>query len=63
MIQIQCTNPADESTCELVEVGGYLGSEGNDVWGVEAFVRDGEVYVLGSDRDFGLLIFETNELD
>jgi hypothetical protein len=63
MIEIQCSDPNDESTCELVEVGGYLGSEGNDVWGVEAFVRDGETYVLGSDRDYGLLIFETNEPD
>ena len=59
MIEIQCSNPADEKTCELVEVGGYLGAEGNDVWGVEAFVRDGETYVLASDRDYGLLIFET----
>ena len=63
MIEIQCSDPNDESTCELVEVGGYLGPEGNDVWGVEAFVRDGETYVLGSDRDHGLLIFETNEPD
>ncbi len=59
MIQIQCSDPADESTCELVEVGGYLGPEGNDVWGVEAFARDGETYVLASDRDYGLLVFET----
>ena len=38
-----------------------LGPEGNDVWGVEAFARGGETYVLASDREFGLLIFQTNE--
>lgn len=46
---------------ELVEVGGYLGTTGNDIWGVETFVRDGETYVLASDRDYGLLIFQTTE--
>lgn len=61
MIQIQCTNPADEGTCELVEVGSYLGTTGNDVWGIETFVRGGQTYVLASDRDFGLLIFQTIE--
>ena len=61
MIEIRCSDPGDETTCELVEVGGYLGTEGNDIWGVEAFVRDGETYVLASDRDFGLLIFETKD--
>lgn len=60
MIEIVCANPADEATCDLVEVGGYLGAAGNDVWGVEAFARDGQTYVLGSDRDSGLLIFGTN---
>ena len=63
MIDIQCSNPADESTCELVEVGGYLGATGNDIWGVEAFARGGETYVLASDRDYGLLIFQTTEPD
>jgi hypothetical protein len=57
-IQIQCTNPADTSTCELVEVGGYLDPDGNDFWGVETFVgEDGQTYILGSDRDSGLWIF------
>jgi hypothetical protein len=53
-IQIQCANPADPSTCELVEVGGYLDPEGNNFWGVETFVRDGETIILASDRDSGL---------
>ncbi|HEU4668710.1 MAG TPA: hypothetical protein VFS79_13720 [Arthrobacter sp.] len=57
-VQIQCTDPADNTTCELVEVGGYLDQAGNDFWGVETFVgEDGLTYVLGSDRDSGLWIF------
>jgi hypothetical protein len=57
-IQIQCTNPADTGTCELVDVGGYLDPQGNDFWGVEAFVgEDGRTYILASDRDDGLWIF------
>ncbi|HEU5277728.1 MAG TPA: hypothetical protein VFU26_02365 [Gaiellaceae bacterium] len=45
------------SSCELVEVGGYLDPLGNEFWGVEAFVRDGTTYILGSDMDDGLWIF------
>ncbi|MBW9121787.1 hypothetical protein JNB63_16945 [Microbacterium trichothecenolyticum] len=56
-VQIQCTNPADPMTCELVEVGGYLDPDGNNFWGVETFVRDGRTYILASDRDSGLWIF------
>ena len=57
-IQIQCSDPGDNSTCELVEVGGYLDPDGNDFWGVETFVgEDGFTYILGSDRDSGLWIF------
>jgi hypothetical protein len=57
-IQIQCANPADTSTCELVEVGGYLDPEGNDFWGVETFVGDdGMTYILASDMDSGLWLF------
>ncbi|HEX2050761.1 MAG TPA: hypothetical protein VHJ34_09040 [Actinomycetota bacterium] len=60
-IEIQCSNPADTSTCEIVETGGYLDPEGNDFWGVETFVRGGQTYVLGSDRDDGLWIFRTTD--
>ncbi|HZA86313.1 MAG TPA: hypothetical protein VE466_05500, partial [Acidimicrobiales bacterium] len=59
-IQIQCANPADTSTCELVEVGGYLDPEGNDFWGVEVIPdpeNPGGVLILASDRDYGLFIF------
>jgi hypothetical protein len=60
-LEIQCSNPADTSTCELVETGGYLDEDGNDFWGVEVFVRDGRTIVLGSDRDSGLWIFEDTQ--
>ncbi len=57
-IQIQCSNPADTSTCELVEVGGYLDPNGNDFWGVEFHtLPSGEELILASDRDSGLWIF------
>lgn len=56
-VQVQCTNPADTSTCDLVEVGGYLDPEGNNFWGVQTFVLNGETIILASDRDSGLWIF------
>ena len=64
-LQIQCSNPADNSTCELVEVGGYLDPAGNNFWGVEVIpnpaddpaVQGDEVLILASDRDYGLFIF------
>lgn len=56
-LEIQCANPLDDFTCELVEVGGYLDPDGNNFWGVETFVRNGETIILGSDRDSGLWIF------
>ena len=64
-IQIRCTNPADTSTCDLVEVGGYLDQQGNNFWGVEVIpnpadnpaVPGDETLILASDRDYGLFIF------
>ena len=73
-LQIQCplgtpydpdNPPADTSTCELVEVGGYLDPAGNNFWGVEVIpnpaddpnVEGDEVLILASDRDYGLFIF------
>jgi len=44
---------------ELAETGGYLAPNGNDFWGVEAFSRNGQTYVAGSDRDDGLYLFAT----
>ena len=58
-VDVRCSDPSDESTCSLVEVGGYLDPHGNDFWGVEAYRRAGSksTFVLGSDRDSGLWIF------
>jgi hypothetical protein len=69
-LEIQCSNPLDETTCELAEVGSYIDLdtdgagpdvEGNNFWGVEAFVRDGCTYVAGSDRDSGLWLFKRTD--
>ena len=59
-IQIQCSSPSDTSTCQLVEVGGYLDPAGNDFWGVETFVdpATGLTTILASDRDSGLWVFQ-----
>lgn len=54
-LEIRCQG--NSGKCELVEVGGYLDAAGNNFWGVETFVRDGETIILGSDRDSGLWIF------
>jgi hypothetical protein len=64
-VQIQCSDPNDTTTCELVEVGGYLDPAGNNFWGVEVIpnpaddpdVDGDEVLILASDRDYGLFIF------
>jgi hypothetical protein len=42
----------------LVEVGRYIDEGGNNFWGVQTFMHDGEEYVAASDRDFGLYIFQ-----
>jgi len=57
-LQIQCSNPADQSTCRLVEVGGYLDPLGNNFWGIETFTRGGETFVAGSDMDSGLWLLK-----
>jgi hypothetical protein len=43
---------------ELVEIGHFIDEEGNNFWGVQAFMHDGEEYVAASDRDHGLYIFK-----
>jgi hypothetical protein len=43
---------------KLVETGSYIGPEGNNFWGVQVWQKDGKEYVLASDRDYGLYIFE-----
>jgi hypothetical protein len=57
-LEIRCSGA---NNCELVEVGGYLDPMGNNFWGVETFVRDGQTIILGSDRDSGLWIFRRTD--
>ena len=45
---------------ELVEIGHFIDDEGNNFWGIEAFMHEGEEYVAASDRDHGLYIFKVN---
>lgn len=42
----------------LTEVGAFVDEGGNNFWGVEVYKRDGQTYVLASDRDFGLYVFQ-----
>jgi len=42
----------------LQEVGAFIDVGGNDFWGVQVHTIGGEQYVLASDRDFGLYIFQ-----
>ena len=42
----------------LKEVGAFVEEGGSNFWGVEVHEIDGRQYVLGSDRDFGLYIFD-----
>ncbi|GAA1062253.1 PA domain-containing protein [Agromyces bracchium] len=42
----------------LTEVGHYIEEGGNNFWGVEVHEIDGEKYILASDRDSGLYIFQ-----
>ena len=46
---------------ELVEVGGYIDPDGGiNFWGVEVWTHPetGEEYILASDRDSGLYLFQ-----
>lgn len=42
----------------IKEVGAFIDNGGNNFWGVEIYQQDGEEYVLASDRDFGLYVFQ-----
>jgi PA domain-containing protein len=42
----------------LKEVGAFVDKGGSNFWGVEIHRINGRQYVLGSDRDFGLYIFD-----
>ena len=43
---------------ELVEVGHFIDEGGNNFWGVQVWEHEGTEYVLASDRDLGVYIFE-----
>ena len=43
---------------QLQEAGRFIDSGGNNFWGVQVWEKDGKEYVVASDRDFGLYIFE-----
>jgi hypothetical protein len=48
----------DYSGGTLEDVGHFIAPEGSNFWGVELNVRrDGRLFALGSDRDYGLYIF------
>ena len=42
----------------LTEVGSFIDEGGSNFWGVEVHSLNGQYYVLASDRDFGLYIFQ-----
>lgn len=51
----------DPTAGTLTEVGHFIdegGDGGNNFWGVQVWHHAGQEYVLASDRDFGLYIFE-----
>lgn len=52
MLELQCF----ASSCELVEVGGYLGSSGNNIVGVDVFERGGQTIVVVTDKNRGVIL-------
>lgn len=42
----------------IEEVGVFIDEGGNNFWGVEVYQDRGKTYVLASDRDFGLYVFQ-----
>ncbi|SDJ49522.1 LVIVD repeat-containing protein [Actinokineospora alba] len=45
----------------IQEVGAFIDEGGNNFWGVEVWKdENGVKYILGSDRDFGLYVFQYN---
>jgi hypothetical protein len=39
------------------ELGAFIDEGGSNFWGVEQFTQNGERYIAGSDRDYGLYLF------
>ena len=46
------------TTTGLQEVGSFVEQGGSNYWGVEVHKINGKKYILGSDRDRGLRIFQ-----
>ena len=46
------------NNARLDEVGHFIDQGGNNFWGVQVWQRNGKEYVLASDRDYGVYIFE-----
>lgn len=43
----------------ITEIGSFIDEGGSNFWGVEVYYDDdGEKYILASDRDFGLYVFQ-----
>jgi hypothetical protein len=42
----------------IQEVGAFIDEGGNNFWGVDIYQRGDQQYVLASDRDFGLYVFQ-----
>ncbi len=42
------------SSNKIEQVGHFIDEGGNNFWGVQTFMHNGEEYVAASDRDFGL---------
>ena len=43
---------------KLVEVGSFIDQGGSNFWGVQTWQKNGQEYVLASDRDYGVYIFK-----
>ena len=46
------------NNAKLEEVGHFIDADGNNFWGVQVWQYRGKEYVLASDRDYGVYIFE-----
>jgi hypothetical protein len=43
---------------KLVEAGSFIDQGGSNFWGVKTWQKDRQEYVLASDRDYGVYIFQ-----
>ncbi len=52
------TRVYDVSSGKIKEVAHHIDADGSNVWGVQVFSSGGKEYVISSDRDYGVQIFE-----